>query len=592
MAIKKHVQHIRSSVADSVPETNQLGYGEIAINYNTNNERLFIKNHSDEIVPFYSGKVIEENERVTSAALSDLDARINDIEENNVNTENMENIVYSELKAKRDGGELVPGKYYRITDYITATAQENTRSAGHQFDVVVLALDKRTLSENAHAISHEGDTYFNNCKLNSWKIKYCMDNDTTMFAWADTSNGKGVIYYMKDEYDNECPYDFKNIQFKRIAINQIASSDLSEATLRLIKATFLHDNNSDRHFGSSNFLGKTYPKTPTMTFGYNNNEYEWYYTFNGRLSENGYDVSYGYDLTVHKFRLEDDCIASLEEGDASNTQDKCYGNKINVCTSEKIGDGLYYKGRRVLNDIVFSSSMSYCYYDTMMEQWQYKTSVCTGNIFAEGCHSNTFGGDCISNKFGQGVNSCLFGDAIKDNVFGGETSNNMFGCNIYGNTFGDGASHNVFGGETSNNMFGCNMYGNTFGDGVSHNVFGNENWYNVFGDSIQGNATGNDILSIVFGNTIVNNVFSNGIKDITYTDNNGVKRDGFRCNIIEPGVIDVVLKRSLSSDLQNVTIAQGIGYSGTETQREIICDTENSAFKVTYQPTQSQTILI
>jgi hypothetical protein len=25
----------------------------------------------------------------------------------------------------------------------------------------------------------------------------------------------GVIYYMKDEYNNECPYDFKNIQFVR-----------------------------------------------------------------------------------------------------------------------------------------------------------------------------------------------------------------------------------------------------------------------------------------------------------------------------------------------------------------------------------------
>lgn len=29
--------------------------------------------------------------------------------------------------------------------------------------------------------------------------------------------GKGVIYYMKDEWDNECHYDFKNIMFKRSA---------------------------------------------------------------------------------------------------------------------------------------------------------------------------------------------------------------------------------------------------------------------------------------------------------------------------------------------------------------------------------------
>jgi hypothetical protein len=34
----------------------------------------------------------------------------------------------------------------------------------------------------------------------------------TRFEWA-TEKGKGVIYYMKDEWGNEAPYDFKNIQF-------------------------------------------------------------------------------------------------------------------------------------------------------------------------------------------------------------------------------------------------------------------------------------------------------------------------------------------------------------------------------------------
>jgi hypothetical protein len=62
---------------------------------------------------------------------------------------------------------------------------------------------------------HEGDTYFSGNKLNSWTIKYCLDNNNSRFAWADTINGKGVIYYMKDEYKNECWYDFKNIQFLR-----------------------------------------------------------------------------------------------------------------------------------------------------------------------------------------------------------------------------------------------------------------------------------------------------------------------------------------------------------------------------------------
>jgi hypothetical protein len=33
-------------------------------------------------------------------------------------------------------------------------------------------------------------------------------------------SGKGVIYYMKDDLNNEAPYDFKNIQFIRKLNNE------------------------------------------------------------------------------------------------------------------------------------------------------------------------------------------------------------------------------------------------------------------------------------------------------------------------------------------------------------------------------------
>lgn len=69
-------------------------------------------------------------------------------------------ITYSELKALRDNSKLIPGQQYRIIDYVTTTAQENTQSAGHQFDIIVTADDEKTLNENARAAIHEGDEYF------------------------------------------------------------------------------------------------------------------------------------------------------------------------------------------------------------------------------------------------------------------------------------------------------------------------------------------------------------------------------------------------------------------------------------------------
>ena len=327
----------------------------------------------------------------------------------------IEETTWAQLKTKRDAGELTPGMKYRITNYECTTAQSDTRSAGHPFDIIVTAITNRELSEEASADYHVGDTYFkgvgeadfipdldietvttevqilhgvessyhksrgftdygkdnngnlwiaydggdffdkyiyqgradydgitydlwrctvepNNEKLSytniitqttevvhsnllAWQLKYCLDNDSNRFAWAqpgddikaikvkqgisatyiyvrypsedyteqtpkgpilwqawayvngsddldfddptydysdiDTSDiiwysgytageskdrdggytylamrnptpaGKGVIYYMKDEHGNECPYDFKNIQFKRYCCSRV-----------------------------------------------------------------------------------------------------------------------------------------------------------------------------------------------------------------------------------------------------------------------------------------------------------------------------------------------------------------------------------
>lgn len=129
----------------------------------------------------------------------------------------LHNITREELLNLKNSSSLIPGMQYRITDYECTTTQFDTKSAEHGFDIVVTADNYDTLNENVRAIRREGDTYFNDSRLESWELKYCIDNDTKRFAWADT-NGFGVVYWMKDEWGNECPYDFKNIQFKRYKV--------------------------------------------------------------------------------------------------------------------------------------------------------------------------------------------------------------------------------------------------------------------------------------------------------------------------------------------------------------------------------------
>lgn len=123
-------------------------------------------------------------------------------------------VTYEELKTKRDEGSLIPGLWYQITDYRASTTQDYTKVGAGQFDILVLATSENTLSEEAKAVRHEGDTYYPDyVQFNTWKLWYCLDNDSNRFYWADEENGTGVIYRMIDEWNNDCPYDFKSIIF-------------------------------------------------------------------------------------------------------------------------------------------------------------------------------------------------------------------------------------------------------------------------------------------------------------------------------------------------------------------------------------------
>ena len=123
---------------------------------------------------------------------------------------------WADLKALRDGGTLTPGQQYRITDYVYVRNDDTSLLSGnHPFDIIVIADSSNKLNEVARAALHAGDTYFANCKLEAWKLWYCIDNDTDRFQWANSTNGKGVIYRMIDEWNNDCPYDFKNVMISK-----------------------------------------------------------------------------------------------------------------------------------------------------------------------------------------------------------------------------------------------------------------------------------------------------------------------------------------------------------------------------------------
>lgn len=207
------------------------------------------------------------------------------------------NTTWAELKAMRDNSQLTVGCLYRITDYETIISAEDVQSAGHVFDIIVLATDVNQLSEDAMAVHSARDTdgYFANSKLEAWELKYCLDNDQTRFAWA-SEMGKGVIYKMIDEHNNSCGYDFKNVQFKRY------------------KITATKENPSEEEFYYYNkYAGVDKPgvfQYFRLLEGYaiDNNDSKYFYTFSYIDANNNInDTSMGIDLSDLGFGKANTC---------------------------------------------------------------------------------------------------------------------------------------------------------------------------------------------------------------------------------------------------------------------------------------------
>lgn len=116
--------------------------------------------------------------------------------------EKMVNVTYEELVALRDDSKLIPGQKYRMIDYETMTSQEGTQSAGHPFDLILTALDEKTLDEKCSAIQSERDTdgYFENYNLTAWDVRYCLDNKAWLYGWIPCSyyEAYGVKFWPKN----------------------------------------------------------------------------------------------------------------------------------------------------------------------------------------------------------------------------------------------------------------------------------------------------------------------------------------------------------------------------------------------------------
>jgi hypothetical protein len=133
--------------------------------------------------------------------------RIEEIEDDLKNLIN--SVTYAELSSMIASSLLIPGAYYLITDYATIYKQPETAltMTGSNEPLLVQAQSSTKLKPIAFSPSRPKDV-----------IYYDINNDTALYDWA-VSTGKGIIYRRIDQNNNDLPYDFKQIKFRRWAID-------------------------------------------------------------------------------------------------------------------------------------------------------------------------------------------------------------------------------------------------------------------------------------------------------------------------------------------------------------------------------------
>ena len=131
-------------------------------------------------------------------------------------------------------GELIPGRKYAINDYEccyihpSGGTDEKIELRHAATDVVYIILTATSTDKFDYNVQY----IRTGSKPKIIECKYTINSQEIPFTKGMTKySPKGTVFYMKDEFGNECTYDFKHVRFRRYAITDItANMDINDGT--------------------------------------------------------------------------------------------------------------------------------------------------------------------------------------------------------------------------------------------------------------------------------------------------------------------------------------------------------------------------
>ena len=236
---------------------------------------------------------------------------------------------------------------------------------------------------------------------------------------------------MIDEWNNDVPYDFKNIQFARDWSVIAPDSGLTGAIYCYTFSIFLDGFSGDATANDENVKAKECIESDG----------------NGRFGNN---VIRTYQDSVGNYLLNNIIFVTNWSSFGVEHSSNTFGDN---CSYNTFGGSCY--------NNAFGGSCTYNAFE----------GGCQYNTFGGNCSYNTFGGGCSSNAFGDNCFYNTFGDSCYDNAFGDNCSYNTFGASCYHNTFGNSCYYIIVASSSSATTKYNYYRQNHFGDGCQYILF-------------------------------------------------------------------------------------------------------------------------
>lgn len=369
---------------------------------------------------------------------------------------------------------------------------------------------------------------------------------------------KGFIYRMIDERQNECGYDFKNIQYKRYKLielnsellkNQILDPTMTEEELAIAEAAISQV--------CSKMVGML---THHKEWALETEDY-WFYTFSSinystgivlDVSTNNPHLGYEkYPYTVKnnhivgesltKYNLDNNVLVFVDTG--SNVFHAFHDNFFIGCSSDNTFAGP-----------VFCNNIQGFFRDNCFGGWF------THNTIGAVAGGNIICGDVDSCNISEGFAGNLITSYLKSSIIGAKFQNNWVVGAFYECTVGSEFIDNRFAG----NIYACTV-GNRFMNNVAYKYitsssFGNYVQYNTFKNIVLRSSFGNLIKDCTFEQSLHGTCVNNDIQylnlsgSLTYANiQSGLWGD--TTNKIQLDITDNLSRKTLSKNSENQIIS-------------------------------------